>query len=389
MSSFVSTAGLLPDCPHRPPCPGCPRYGEAGLPSDARAQLERLARASGLPLPELVQGPDFGWRHRARLAVRGRVNSPKIGLFESGSHRIADTPRCPVHHPLVNQVAAALREAIRATGTPPYHEASQSGLVRYLQVVVERSSQTAQVVVVAHDASPGSLDPLCRSLQTRLGAKLHSLWWNGNPSPHNAILGPHWAHVSGPRSVRERIGGVDVFHPPGAFGQANLPLAGQLVERTLASLAGARRIADVYAGCGAFGLPLLAQGRDVHFFERSPDSIAGLREGLAALADETRLRGRIHEGDVAADPDLLAVIDACDAVVLDPPRKGVDAKLIERLALHPPERLVYVSCGLPALVRESAVLLGAGRLRLSRLEAWALFPHSDHIETVACFDRRD
>jgi 23S rRNA (uracil1939-C5)-methyltransferase len=317
------------------------------------------------------------------------VNSPKIGLFESGSHRIADTPRCPVHHPLVNQVAAALREAIRTTGTPPYHEASQRGLVRYVQIVVERSSQTAQVVLVAHDESPGSLDPLCRQLQSRLGAKLHSLWWNGNPTPHNAILGPHWAHVCGPRSVRERIGGVDVFHPPGAFGQANLPLAEQLVERTLAPLASARRIADVYAGCGAFGLPLLAQGREVHFFERSPDSVAGLREGLAALAEETRRRGRIHEGDVAADPDLHTLIDACDAVILDPPRKGVDAKLIEHLAEHPPERLVYVSCGLPALVRECAVLLGAGRLRLSRLEAWALFPHSDHIETVAGFERRD
>ncbi len=319
--------------------------------------------------------------------MRGRVQSPKIGLFEAGSHRIADTPRCPVHHPLVNEVAAALRGAIRATGTAPYHEASQRGLIRYVQIVVERSSQTAQVVLVAHDETPDSLEPLCRQLQAALGTKLHSLWWNGNPSPHNAILGPHWAHLCGPASVRERIGGVDVFHPPGAFGQANLPLAAQLVERTIARLADARRIADVYAGCGAFGLPLLAQGPEVHFFERSPDSIRGLREGLASLDDSCRRRSRVYEADLAAGPDLHAAIGTCDAVVLDPPRKGVDARLIEQLAEHPPERLVYVSCGLPALVRESAVLLAGGRLRLVELEAWELFPYSSHIETVAVFER--
>lgn len=388
MSSLVPNAGPQPDCPHRPPCPGCPRYGEVGLPPSARELLAGLATRAGLAMPDLETGPGFGWRHRARLAVRGRARSPKIGLFEAGSHRIVDTPRCVVHHPLINVVAGALRESIRATGTPPYHEASRTGLLRYVQIVVERPSQSAQVVLVGHDDTPESLAPLAHHLQSALGPRLHSLWWNGHPSPHNVILGPHWAHLAGPGSVRERVADVDVFHPPGAFGQANLPLAAELVTRTITRLADARRVADVYAGCGAFGLPLLARGSRVEFFERSAHSIQGLREGLDALDEDVRARGRIHAGDVGTSRASRSSIADCDAVLLDPPRKGVDRELIEHLAVNPPERLVYVSCGLPALVRETAILLDAGRLALTRLEAWALFPHSDHVETVAWFERR-
>ncbi|HVM64194.1 MAG TPA: hypothetical protein VMU14_04980, partial [Acidimicrobiales bacterium] len=104
-------------CPHRPPCPGCPRFGEPGLAPPALAALEALARDAGLAPPSVVEGPPFGWRHRARLMVRGRATSPKVGIFQEGSHRIVDMPQCLVHHPGVNVVAAAAKAAIRATGT--------------------------------------------------------------------------------------------------------------------------------------------------------------------------------------------------------------------------------------------------------------------------------
>ncbi len=54
----------------------------------------------------------FGYRHRKRLAVRGRAASPKIGIFQEGSHRVVDIPRCLVHHPLVNEVAAITKETL-------------------------------------------------------------------------------------------------------------------------------------------------------------------------------------------------------------------------------------------------------------------------------------
>src|SRR4030095_182457 len=153
--------------------------------------------------PRVGEGARFGFRHRARLMVRGRAASPKIGIFREGTHEIVDIPRCRVHHPLVNEIAAAARAAIRATGVRPYADATHAGMLRAIQVVVERASGSAQVVLVANATSSASVRVLADALVAGLGASLHSLWWNGQPERSNAILGPHWERLAGPEAVRE------------------------------------------------------------------------------------------------------------------------------------------------------------------------------------------
>src|SRR4029077_11042791 len=96
-------------CPHRPPCPGCPRFGEPGIAPAARGALDALARAHGLPEVSVTSGKTAGFRLRARLAIRGRLGSPKLGLFELDTHRVVHIPNCSVQHPLINRVAAIVR----------------------------------------------------------------------------------------------------------------------------------------------------------------------------------------------------------------------------------------------------------------------------------------
>lgn len=370
-------------CPHRPPCPGCPRFGTSGLAAEAFAALAALARDAGLEPSLPVEGAPFGYRMRARLAVRGRAASPKIGLFQEGSHRITDIPRCPIHHPLVNDVAAAVRRAIRATGAPPFADRSNRGLVRYLQVVVERPSQRAQVVVVGNSDDPEPLRPLLAALADDLGVRLQSLWWNGQPARSNAILGPHWLKVLGADAVHERLGGADVFFPPGAFGQANLDLAERMVAQVAAWVPDGAHVVEFHAGCGATGLGLAARVRHLAFNEVSPAALEGLERGRAALAPEVRARTSVLAGEAGAH---AGAIDAADLVIADPPRKGLEPQLLDALCARPPARVALVSCNLTAGLREARRLREAG-LRLSALTPYALFPHTEHVETVALFER--
>ena len=140
-------------CPHRPPCSACPRFGEPGIAAPALAALNALASRAGLPPVEVVGGPALGFRTRARLAIRGRQGAPKLGLFEPGSHRLVTIPNCPIQHPLINEVAAEIRRCLADARVPPYSDLAHQGLARYLQIVVERASRTAQVVVVANAPS--------------------------------------------------------------------------------------------------------------------------------------------------------------------------------------------------------------------------------------------
>lgn len=371
-------------CPHRPPCPGCPRYGEPGIARDTHERLAVIAQEAGIEPPRVVAGAAFGFRHRARLMVRGRAPSPKIGLFRAGTHEIVDLPQCRVHHPLVNEVAAAAREAIRATGVRPYADATHAGMLRALQVVVERSSRSAQVVLVANAAMPDAVRALGEVFVAGLGSSLHSLWWNGQPERSNAILGPHWERLAGPEAVRESIGGADVFFPPGAFGQSHLDLADRLVARVHELVPAGRRVADLYSGCGPIGLGLLARASHVTFVESAPGAVQGLALGLAARPEAERARATVFEREAGL---ALEALDGADVAIADPPRKGLDAPLTRALAESPPARLVYVSCDVESLRRDLAMLVAGGRLRLASLEAWAFFPNTEHVETVAVLER--
>lgn len=344
------------------------------------------------------EGRALAHRHRARLMVRGRARAPRIGIFERGSHRVVHIPRCAVHHPVINRVAGELALAMRDVACPPYSDVPHRGCVRALQVVVERATQRAQVVIVTNDATPEAtpsaielLDALARRLAS--AGLLHSLFWNGNPARTNTILGPHWsllaasedARASG-GAVREQIGGASVFFPPGAFGQSHLALADAIVARVheIAGRSGARRIAEAHAGCGAIGLGLLARGADVAFNEQSPSSLAGLELGIAAACAQGGIqragRARVFPGPAAQAGGLL---DGADFAIVDPPRRGLEPELAAELANARLPRIVYVSCSVASLERDLALLLDRGRLRLESLEPFALFPFTEHVETLA------
>jgi 23S rRNA (uracil1939-C5)-methyltransferase len=375
---------VIPSCPHRPPCPGCPRFGERGIAAAARGALDELARAHGLPEVPVISGQTAGFRLRARLAIRGRLGSPKIGLFEFGTHRVVHIPHCSVQHPLINRVADVVRRALVDARVTSYSDTAHLGIARYLQVVVERSSQTAQVVIVANSASPKPLAGCLDLIRERLGSELKSLWFNANCERSNTILGPDLQNWCGPVSVVERFGGAAVHYPPGAFGQNNLEIAQGIIEHVRAQIPEGARVAEFYAGVGAIGLSVLARASEMRMNEVSPHSLQGLELGLAELDSVNRAKISVAPGPAGA-----ARLAACGAqvVIADPPRRGLDPDLTEFLSEQPPECLLYVSCGLESLLHDTAALTSRGKLRLGALTAFNLLPFTEHVETVARFER--
>jgi 23S rRNA (uracil1939-C5)-methyltransferase len=328
--------------------------------------------------------PGYGHRHRARLAVRGNAHNPKIGLFQADSHRIVHTPHCPVHHPLINEACFEIREAIRETETPPYADRPHRGALRYLQLVVERARNRVQVVLVGCGTSPDVLGELPAAVERRLGKRLQGLFFNAQPERSNAILGPTMTLLAGEPTIRESIRGVDVYFPPGAFGQNHLPLFECAVDRIAELVPSDSTIAEYYCGVGSIGLTLLGEARAVRFNERSPDGLSGLELGLAGRPEEERARATVLPGTAGERLDGLA---GADLVLVDPPRRGLDESLRVALADAPPARLVYLACGLESLISDLSVLQQSGALALRGLEVFDFFPFTQHVETLVWLDR--
>lgn len=330
----------------------------------------------------VVSGAAEGFRLRARLAIRGRLGAPKVGMFQLGTHRVVHIPNCIIHHPLVNRVADVVRRSLVDAGVSIYSEATHGGLARYLQVVVERGSQTAQVVLVGNCTTPEPLAPCLDLIRERLGPELHSLWFNANSARTNTILGHEFHRWCGPEAVIERFGGGAVHYPPGAFGQNNLEIAERIVQHVRGLVPQGARVAEFYAGVGAIGLSLLPTVAALRMNELSPPSLRGLELGLTGLDPSDRAKVEVMPGPAG---DLCGAASGADTVIVDPPRKGLDLPLRDQLAAQPPERLIYVSCGLESFLADAGRLTAGGRLRLTGLAAFNLMPYTEHVETVGLF----
>jgi tRNA/tmRNA/rRNA uracil-C5-methylase (TrmA/RlmC/RlmD family) len=292
-------------------------------------------------------------------------------------------PNCSVQHPLINRVVAVVRRALVETRMTSYSDKAHLGLARYLQVVVERNSQTAQVVIVANSDTPAPLAACFDLIRERLGPQLHSLWFNGNLEASNAILGAEFHNWCGPPSVVERFGGPAVHYPPGGFGQNNLDIAQQIIEQVRDQVPQGARVAEFYAGVGAIGLSVLNKCGELRMNEVGPQSLHGLELGLSELDPAQRAKVSVFPGPAGA---ACAAADGAEVVIADPPRKGLDPELTVYLGEHPPERFLYVSCGLESFLDDTAKLSSRGKLKLVGLTAFNLMPFTDHVETVARFE---
>jgi len=183
------------------------------------------------------------------------------------------------------------------------------------------------------------------------------------------------------RSLGFQFGAVPVEPPAGGFLQATAAGEAALTRAVVAALAGAERVADLYAGCGTFGLALGPRA-ELHAVEGDAPALAALaaaarRAGLGYVTTERR--------DLDARPLLPAELRRFDAVLFDPPRAGAKAQ-VEQLALSTVPTLVGVSCNPATFARDARILVDAG-YRLEGVLPVDQFVWSPHVELVGRFRR--
>jgi 23S rRNA (uracil1939-C5)-methyltransferase len=213
---------------------------------------------------------------------------------------------------------------------------------------------------------------------------------NIHDKPGPFMVGDETIKVEGRSHVKEVVGGTSYLVSPTAFFQTNVGAAEVLLKLVLEALdepkgSSPRKVLDLYCGSGFFSLPIARTGAAVTAVEDN-------RQAIADAEANVRLNkippGRIRFVAARVEDALgRAAREPWDAVVLDPPRQGcppaVLAGVFENIR---PARVVYVSCNPDALAKELPVILKTG-YRIARVQAVDMFPHTDHIETVAVLSR--
>jgi 23S rRNA (uracil1939-C5)-methyltransferase len=356
-----------PPCPHFGACGGCQlqhvpaaRYG-IWKRQQVVAALARQ-RLDGVRVEPLVSAPPGG-RRRARCALVRKGGTVRLGFRERTSHRIVDVAVCPVMAPELVSLLPSLRALLARVGLGPRGgevEATASATGIDLQIIAAHPPGLADREVLAAFAEAHDLARIS---------------WAVDAAEAEPIVQR--------RAPSVLFGTVRVELPPGAFLQATAAAEAAIRGAVEAAIGDARRIADLFAGCGTLSLPLAAAGRIVHALERDPAMLAALEQaaGRAGLAARLTAERR----DLQRAPLAGAELDRFDALVVDPPRAGARAQAAA-LAASPVARLAMVSCN-PATFARDARILADGGWRCLWVQPIDAFLWSSRIELVGAFGR--
>jgi 23S rRNA (uracil1939-C5)-methyltransferase len=374
-----SAGRRAPKCPHFGDCGGCAtQHADLRVQMAAKQRwledsLQRIGKVEAQTLLPIVYGSEWGYRHRARLTVRG-LPPPRgalVGFHERKSSFVADMGQCENLPPRISRLIPRLRELV--TGLVMHDKLPQ------IEIAV---GDRVDVLVVRN------LEAVCDSdaqkLRAFAEAERISLWLQPK--------GPSTAAPFHPAAMPELDYalpefGVRIGFRPTDFTQVNHGVNRILVRRAVQMLAPrpGDRIADFFCGVGNFSLPLAASGATVIGIEGAQDLVERARLNAAAngLASRAFFEcANLFEVDAAR----LAAWGPFDKVLIDPPRTGA-VELIKALPAQWPRRIVYVSCDSATLARDAGLLVHTQGFRLEAAGVVNMFPHTTHVESIALFER--
>ena len=338
-------------------------------------------------LPTL--GMDDPWRYRNKAQVPiGESESGLIGGFYArGSHRIIDMEACLIQHENNDEIISHIKVIGRKLGITAYDEETGLGLLRHVVVKVAFRTGEMMVVLVTNGAKIPNVESWIAEITKAMSA-VTSICHNINTKQTNVIFGDKTSVLWGNEVIYDYIGDVKFAISARSFYQVNPVQTEVLYGKTLdyAGLTGAETVIDAYCGIGTISLFLAQHAKKVYGVEIVPEAIEDARAN-AELNGMTNV-----EFEVGASEDVIPRWKeqgiTPDVIVVDPPRKGCDPRLLETILAMQPERVVYVSCNPSTLARDLRVLEDGG-YRTVEVQPVDMFPHTTHVECVVGMQRID
>ncbi|MEO8801293.1 MAG: RsmD family RNA methyltransferase [Polyangiaceae bacterium] len=375
-------------CEHAFECAGCPLIDEPYI-AQLAFKAERVRKAFACfgtaPAIEPVAPASTleGYRSRAKLMVS---NDGKIGLFaKGGGHRVVDIPRCRVLAPALVRVRDAVHGLMANDPT--------AQVLRALDLREVRNPEARVLVtfVVDRQTAPEMselqrLAELLRKQEPSVCGVAVNYRNVGSPQ----VLGEVTTHLTGAMQAADAHGRSTHLATFGSFVQAHREQAGIVHDAAIAAVASLRngktpKVLDLYGGSGAIGLALAKEGAEVELVESFPAAVDRARE--AARTQKVKLRALASDA-ARAMRDFAAKKRRFDAVVVNPPRRGMSPEARERIADVGPAVVVYVSCDPETLARDLAHLALRGFVA-DKLQPVDMMPLTEEIETVATLRRHD
>lgn len=337
---------------------------------------------------EPIVGMDYPYyyRNKSQFPVgKNKEGKVVIGFYASRTHSIIDTDHCYIGADVNIKIIKFMRSFTEKYNIEPYDEVKHTGLLRHILTRMGYKTGEVMVCLVINGKDIPHKNKLVEGLRKIPGMK--SICLNINTSNTNVILGEKVIKVWGETYIEDYIGKVKYRISPLSFFQVNPIQTEKLYNLALeyADLQGDEVVWDLYCGIGTISLFLAEKAKKVYGVEIIPQAI-----------EDAKVNARINGIDnaefyVGAAEEILPKKHkeeniSADVIVVDPPRKGCDQKLLDTIISIAPKKVVYVSCD-PATLARDLKYLHEGGYELKKVRPVDQFGHSVHVETIVLMSR--
>lgn len=380
---------ITPPCPHFPACGGCNlqhvtyeaelRYKE----SRVKSCLQRIAKTD-CPVRPIIGAPkeeQLRYRNKAQFPI----TQDGIGFFAPRSHRLIPLSDCLLTHPLHSEIIQSVVSWMQEEQLSPYNEEKQSGLLRHLFTRTSKKTGEVLIILVTKTAQKLPVDSLLCRLQAQ-NIPIAGIVQNINAKPTNVILGAENRLLFGRGTLLDSIVDLDFEISPHSFFQIHPGQTKRLYDTALSlcDLNGTETVIDLYCGIGTITLTLAKKAHSVIGVELVPQSIVDAKKN--ARQNGIQNVSFVEGAAETVLPQLIADGIKPDVLVMDPPRKGCDERMLRAAADCGVSKIVYISCNPATLARDIAFLKPLGYTAVLA-QPVDLFPKTVHVETACLLTR--
>lgn len=385
----------VPSCIYFEKCGGCTldhlKY-DSQLEFKTNRVKECIRKIGGLDdnivLPVLGMKDGYRYRNKGQFQVDLIDDEIKIGFYSEKSHRIIDIDKCLIQDKESEVIIRIIRKWMNKYSIMPAKKDSaffSGGILR--NIVIRKAFKTNEIMVILvtlHKNIP-HINELIEDLNCNV-TDIKSIIQNINKKNTNWVMGEECITLYGEDHITDYISNFKFNISPLSFFQVNPHQTEVLYNKALeyADLNGDEIVFDAYCGTGTITLFLSQKAKKVYGVEIIEQAIenAQINAKLNDVSNAEFFVGKSEE----VIPDLISKGIMPNVIVVDPPRKGCDSKLLDAIGEAKPDRVVYVSCDPSTLARDLRYLEEKG-YKTVKVQPVDMFPMTKHVETV-CLLRR-
>ena len=330
----------------------------------------------------------FGYRNKEQIPIRKVNGKACAGFYKEGTHMFipfekSNDPKlgdCPLHSAKMQLFIDAIVEFVNKEKISTYDEKSNTGLIRH--IVIRQIDTSYSICLVINGDSIKNVDKLINKLK-EIGIPFN-LYLSINKKQTNVIMGDTLTCVYGDEEVVGHANGIVFKVNPNSFLQINDEIRAKIYERVCDEIGNNKDtiVLDLYSGIGILSNIMAKNAKKVIGIEIVPEAIEDANK-LAIENNNSNIENIC--GDVAKVlPDVIKGIKDKTIAVIDPPRKGCDAKVLEALKTAKPKKIIYISCNPATLARDLVALNDT--YNIVSIKPYDMFPQTKHVETVVVLE---